>query len=312
MKLSTGINRLFNKFARLNVWKKVIILLAISFVIFTINNRSNPLVEGFEQNEKFVSKEGDDVYDAFYASIYDVLMSNDVKTQYEIGEIVKTTGMQSSSKVLDIGSRTGDVVQKLGTQNIKAVGVDKHNALVSFAKKKHDGNDYRKLDPMSAIIFPDSYFTHVMALNFMIYSVKDKQTFLQNCYSWLKPGGYLVLHLVNRDRFDPILSEANPINFVSPQKYAEKRLTKSVIKFQNFSYTANYEPDNANDMAYFNEKIVDDKSKNVRKNKHVLYIPTQETVLTKAKNIGFIMKSKIDLVHCEYEYQYLYVLYKPS
>ena len=65
-------------------------------------------------------------------------------------------------------------------------------------------------------------------------------------------------------------------------------------------------------MAYFNEKIVDDKSKNVRKNKHVLYIPTQETVLTKAKNIGFIMKSKIDLVHCEYEYQYLYVLYKPS
>ena len=312
MKLSTRINRLFNQFSNFNVWKKAIILLAIAFVVFSVYHKSRPVVEGFAQNEKFVSKEGDDVYDAFYASIYDVLLSNNVKTHYEIGEIIKSTGMQTSSKVLDIGSRTGDVVQKLNTKNIKAIGIDKHSSLVNFAKKKHEENDYRTLNPMSSIIFPESYFTHVMALNFMIYTVENKQTFLQNCYMWLKPGGYLALHLVNRDRFDPILSASNPISFVSPQKYAKKRITNSVIKFENFSYTANYEPDNANDKAYFHEKVVDDKTNNVRKNKHILYMPTQETILTKAKNVGFIMKSKIDLVHCEYEYQYVYVLYKPS
>ena len=56
MKLSTVINRLFNKFARLNVWKKVIILLAISFVIFTINNRSTRLLKVLNKMKNLFQK----------------------------------------------------------------------------------------------------------------------------------------------------------------------------------------------------------------------------------------------------------------
>ena len=40
------------------------------------------------------------------------------------------------------------------------------------------------------------------------------------------PGGYLILHLVNRDKFDPILNAADPLHLVSAQKHAkEKRIT---------------------------------------------------------------------------------------
>lgn len=312
MKLITRINRIFNTFHRLTVWKKAMVLLAAAFIIFTVYRESLPKIEGFEQREKFVSKEGDEVYDHFYTTIYDVLFTNPIKSKYEIDSIIKKTGVQSSSKVLEVGSKTGHVIDALSKKNYSAIGIDKSQDMVNTAKKQFDGNDYRVLDPESSIIFPENYFTHILALNFMPYTIKDKQVFLQNCYYWLKPGGFLVLHLVNRDRFDPILSEANPINFVSPQKYAKERITKSTIKFNNFTYKANYEPDNAKDMAYFNETIVDDKTNKTRKNKHILYMPTQEKILTKAKNVGFILKHKIDLVHVEYEYQYLYMLYKPS
>tara|TARA_B100000530_G_scaffold318924_1_gene251024 strand:+ start:382 stop:1320 length:939 start_codon:yes stop_codon:yes gene_type:complete len=312
MKLITRINRIFNTFDKLTIWKKSIILLAAAFIIFTLYRQSMPCVEGFEQREKFVSKEGDEVYDQFYTTIYDTLFTNPVKSDYEIKEILKKTGVQSSSKILEIGSKTGHVVDALSKKNLNAIGIDKSQDMVNKAKKDFGNNDYRMLDPQSSIIFPENYFTHILALQFMAYTMKDKQTFLQNCYYWLKPGGYLVLHLVNRDRFDPILSEANPIHFVSPQKYAKERITKSTIKFNNFTYKANYEPDNAKDMAYFNETIIDDKTKKTRKNKHVLYMPSQEKILTKAKNVGFILKHKIDLVQVEYEYQYLYILYKPS
>ena len=31
-----------------------------------------------------------------------------------------------------------------------------------------------------------------------------------------------------------------------------------------------------------------------------------------AKSVGFVMKGKVDMVNCMYEYQYLYILQKPN
>ncbi len=311
MKLSTKLNRMIKKYNKMNIWTRLLFILAVGLIASSVYNQMKPVKEGFVQKEKFVYKEGEQIYDTFYAEIYDVLMMNDVKTNFEIGEISKKTGLTEKSKVLDIGSKTGEVVDALSKKGIKAVGIDKSKAMVKRSKEKHGQHDYRAVDPNSSIAFPESYFTHITCLSFMIYTIKDKQTLLQNCYQWLKPGGTLVLHLVNRDMFDPILSESNPINFISPQKYAKKRITDSYIKFKDFEYNANYKPDNSEDKAYFIENIVDDKTKHTRKNKHVLYIPEQKKILSLAKSIGFILKHKIDLVHCEYEYQYLYILYKP-
>ena len=39
---------------------------------------------------------------------------------------------------------------------------------------------------------------------------------------------------------------------------------------------------------------------------------TQKDILGIAKNIGFILQGKIDMLRCQYQYQYLYVLYKPE
>ena len=58
--------------------------------------------------------------------------------------------------------------------------------------------------------------------------------------NWLMPGGKLIVHLVDRDKFDPILPPGNPLYIVSPQKYAKERITKTKITFNEFLYNSNF------------------------------------------------------------------------
>ena len=41
---------------------------------------------------------------------------------------------------------------------------------------------------------------------------------------------------VNKNKFDPIVPPANPLQLISPQKYAKERITHSFIKFNNRIY----------------------------------------------------------------------------
>ena len=58
------------------------------------------------------------------------------------------------------------------------------------------------------------------------------------------------------------------------------------------------------------KSLVDDKK--TRKNEHTFYMESQEAILNQAKDAGFLLDSKIDLINVSYEYQYLYILTKPN
>ena len=126
------------------------------------------------------------------------------------------------------------------------------------------------------------------------------------------PGGYLSLHLVNRDKFNPILRSANPLMMVSPQKYAKTRITESIIQFNDFHYKRDFKYNKDSNISYFEETMKDENSNKVRKNNHILYMEPQKEILAQAKNAGFILKEVVDLVICQHEYEYIYILYKPE
>jgi hypothetical protein len=128
---------------------------------------------------------------------------------------------------------------------------------------------------------------------------------------WLMPGGYLIVHLVDRDRFDPILPPGNPLYVVSPQKYAKERITKTKIHFNDFLYTSNFNLDKENDISSFDEKFKFNDGK-VRKQQQRLYMEDTSTIVNIAQDCGFILHGKIDMVKCAYEHQYLYIFIKPS
>jgi hypothetical protein len=126
---------------------------------------------------------------------------------------------------------------------------------------------------------------------------------------WLMPGGYLIIHLVDKQNFDPILPPGNPLYIVSPQKYAKKRITKTKVTFNDFVYQSNF--DLNGNIATFDEKFKFNDGK-TRRQEQTLYMEDTEVILTIAQQCGFTLHSKIDLVKCAYEHQYLYVFVKPA
>jgi SAM-dependent methyltransferase len=304
--LVKNIRLLFKKFNKCSIWLKLVVMILI-ILIACISNKKQ---EGFIQKRKFEMRQGPDVYDDFYASIYNDLVLDKIKNEYEVGEIINATHPTQQSLILDIGSGTGQHVAALNDQGYPTVGLDISPGMVSQAKKNYPNLKFKKGDALESMLYPTDSFTHIISVYFTIYYIKNKQQFLKNCYDWLKPGGYLVLHLVNRNKFDPILNSADPLQVVSAQKYAKKRITNSLIKFKDFQYRGDFKIDN--DIATFEEIFKDDKTKHIRQNIHKMYMPTQRHILSIAKELGFILKGKIDLVPVQYEYQYLYILYKPE
>ena len=296
----------------MSIWTKLLFIIIIVLLITVIVNKYTPVHEGFQQREKYILKENKHMYDSFYASLYDKLFDNSVKNKYEVDEIKHTTDLGKKSVLLDIGSGLGNHINLFSKTAKSCVGLDNSLPMVKAAQQKFTNCNFKHGDALDFITFQANSFTHITCLYFTIYYFQDKVTFFKNCYDWLVPGGYLIVHMVNRDKFDPILDVANPLHIVNAQRYAPKRITSSNIKFTGFDYKANFNLDKTRNIAEFDEIFKDKKTNNVRANKHTLYMDTQKNILSLAKNVGFILKGKIDLIGCQYEYQYLYIMYKPE
>jgi SAM-dependent methyltransferase len=309
--LFSSINKTYNK---LSLWGKILLFIVLLLTVIVLfkpfKGRSG--IEGFEQDDKFLLKIGNDIYDGFYSDVYDYLVYNNIKDSYEVGEIINKTYPTHESIILDVGSGTGHHVAELASKNFDVVGMDISPAMINKAKEFYPDYNFVVGDALKSSNFYPNSFTHILCLYFTIYYIKDKMQFFRNCMDWLKPGGYLVLHLVERDMFDPILPPGNPLIMVSPQKYADKRITNTSITFTDFKYDANFELDENSDIATFSEKFKFKDSGKVRKNEHKMYMPSHEAILQMAQEIGFIIQGQIDLVKVAYEYQYLYILVKPN
>ena len=299
-------------YSKSSIWTKLLLWVFVIFIMVGLIRKCTPVQEGFVQKETFVLKEGPEVFDDFYVSIYDDLVFSKVKNDFEIGEIINITKPSSSSRLLDIGTGAGHHVNLFNQKGIDATGLDIAPAMIERAQKLYPKSQFMLGDALEFMLFPEQSFTHITALYFTIYYIQDKSRFFKNCFDWLMPGGYLILHLVNRDQFDPIVEAADPLFMVSPQKFAKKRITNSLVKFKDFQYKANFNLKNGENIGVFTETFKDDNSKNIRQNVHTLYMESQKHILGLAKNTGFILLGKIDMITIQYEYQYIYILEKPQ
>lgn len=156
------------------------------------------------------------------------------------------------------------------------------------------------MDPM---LYDKSSFTHILCAYFTIYEIEDVTTFFRHCYYWLKPGGYLIVHLVEPDRF------ANTHTLKKNRRRStssKQRMTQWMIDQPNYHYTSSYE--SSGESVKFKEQFLDKKNKNVRENEHILRMPSIESILHIVKQNGFIVHSKANLESYNGdEHQYLYI-----
>lgn len=292
---------------------KILIFICLFFVIVSYF-KLHQKIEGFNNIDKFQFKQDSlEIYDNFYADIYDQLVFNSVKNDFELNTIKTKLSPTSKNIILDIGCGTGHHVGKLANnQNTSIIGIDNSSDMIEQARKNYPQLKFEVKDAIDKDSFFMDSFTHILCLYFTIYYFQNKEVFFINCIKWLKPGGYLIIHLVDKEKFDPVVPSGNPLYVVNAQKYAPKRITKSKVTFNNFVYESNFKTDVKENLSIFEEKFTDKTTNNIRKNEHNLYIEDKNITSTIAQDVGFIIQGIVNLTQCGYDNQYLYIFMKPN
>jgi 2-polyprenyl-3-methyl-5-hydroxy-6-metoxy-1,4-benzoquinol methylase len=313
----------------LDNWQKtlivILLLLIVNYVIVKYILRTDVISDIDDTNEAFNSVRehfsggnevdsvreeftNENLYDSFYVKIYDQVVHGESRIKSEVmftlSWIKKIQPDVASLEILDIGCGTGghvDEFKKEGCVSVK--GIDRSGAMIERAKKLYPANNYLLGDVESTTLFSAGQFNLVTMYYFTMYYLPHREQILKNIFTWMKPGGGLVIHIVNREKFDPILEAASPFSGFSLQKYSKSRVTKSTISFDKFQYTAEFS--NADNQAQF-EETFKFKDGRVRKNLHVLHMPIMEQLVSEIEAAGFIYKEFIDMTPIGYEYQYLF------
>lgn len=287
------------------------------FMYYNIVVPSINAIEGFDnKNKNFVFKKDMDIFDDFYANIYDSLVYNDVKNSFELGKLQSHSIIGENSKILDIGSGTGHhIAQLLETnkilENDSIIGIDVSKAMVEKSRDTYPQykSCFKHNDIMKGSLFRDNTFSHILCLYFTIYYIKDKTRLFKNCHHWLQDDGIMMLHLVDADKFDPIVPAGNPLEIVNIQNYADKRITNSKVIFNGFQYQSNFNYKPTENIGTFNEKFIFKDGK-TRENEHTFYMEDKKDIIHQAQKAGFVVKNIIHMHKCGYENQYLYLLEK--
>lgn len=274
--------------------------------------------EGFtdvQQTETYLNN--DSLYDEFYASIYDQLTQNVRMTQQKIVSIVaewKKSGTKLEFiDVLDAGCGTGIASGALAKMNVKSVlGVDKSKAMLAQAQKNIDESKlseeqkkkitFREGDLLNPSLVGGGAVTHAVCLYFTIYYLQDKDAFFRNMFLWVQPGGELVVEVVNKYKFDPMLDSASPWVGMSLQKYSKERVTESKVTFDKFEYAGKF--DLTDPEAEFRETFRF-KDGPVRRQRHRFTMPSIDQIAKAGTAAGWVYTKFVDLTVVGFEYSYL-------
>ena len=275
---------------------QLLILLTLTIVGLTVYKKYflATRYEGFQQSDKYILKSEEKVYDDFYCQIYDDLMLPETRTEYEVSKIIEMTQPNTQySSFLDVGSGTGSLVNRLKEKGYNAYGIDKSKSMVAKSQTKFPKTFIKCGDALEPITFDRGTFTHIICTGFTIYEIENKAQFFQNCYFWLQPNGYLILHLVDKDTFDPIIPAGKPRVLDSPQKYSNQRITETLIDFIDFKYKSTYDFSKSDGRVIHKETFNDNQTQNIRENERTLFMKNTEDILSISTKYGFIVKGKV-------------------
>ena len=109
------IKSLGSAYNKCSIWCKILMFISLLLLLVLVFKGFDNKKEGFEQRDAFLIKNGTDIYDKFYSDIYDYLVFNNLKDDYEVGYIINSASPSSQSKILDIGCGTGHHVSSLAS-----------------------------------------------------------------------------------------------------------------------------------------------------------------------------------------------------
>jgi len=210
--------------------------------------------EGFQQQRAFISKTGADIYDSFYAEIYDELMLSDKRAENLVDAIVHVSQPTLRySSFLDVGSGTGAVIERLVGAGYKAIGIDRSEDMIRYCQKNNDSLHFLHGDVLDSMQFDRAKFSHVICSGMTLYEWRESEVlkFFRNSYFWMIAGGYLFVHLVDPLLYSPVVlaavdstdrsgTERSGTDRSGTERSGTERITDTEINFLDFSYKSIY------------------------------------------------------------------------
>ena len=276
-------------------------ILSILLILWKRNSSGAPK-EGFDQAVPFVLKRDNQIYDDFYATIYDEIHNTESK---EIGEILQIVQPTKRSIFLDIGSGTGHLVNKLTQMGYYASGVDKSEAMVEQSTRNFPDINVHCGDVVDSMLFDRSTFTHIFCMNFTIYHIPDKTLFFKNCYYWLAPNGYLIVHLADRDKYNAVVAATTPRFVDNAQKYSKSRIIESNAVMGDFKYSNAIDLKNPGTVVV-KERFTDIHTNNTRENELTLYMDDLNKIVDIAQKCGFIAHAQVNANGDKHQFVYVF------
>jgi SAM-dependent methyltransferase len=262
----------------------ILILVIILLIFYIIGKKLQVSLIDLSNTESFenpleISK---DLIDKLYAKIYDKVFDEPEVFKEEAKEILKFMEKHriESGEILDVGTGTGKHFQNLSSSGVKVIGVDRSEAMLDIFKLRNPLGKYILGDIKNEGLFPGQKFKIILCLKETLYHNKmiDWDTILSNFFYWLKPNGYLVIHIFDREILD-----ASPKNMSFSRKDGEGR-KHGITNFPNFTHDGWWEK-RGKVICQYNEIIAmrDNKGTITKKKhyKHNLVIPEKRKIIEK-------------------------------
>ena len=272
---------------------------------------SVPLTEGFQSSSQNVIINGKKVYDDFYSEIYDQLFQSDLRTEYECLQINKMFLKQWDGKVrlLDLGCGTGHHLRILKRYGYDVEGVDQSVQMIRKARKQCPKAKLKVGNFDDHNIYPKRSFTHISCMFFTFYYSQSYKKFFWNANYWLQPKGLLFLHVVQKEKFDPVLERASSlIPLFDPQKHSDKRKTETRLAFKEFEYTSDW--DFQKKRVVFRETINYTNEPFTREHVHNFKMLDPKKIILLANKNGFELIKSIDLFIVGHNHNFIFVFRK--
>jgi hypothetical protein len=174
--------------------------------------------------------------------------------------------------------------------------------------EQRESISFLKGDMNQQSTFSGGQFSHAALLFFTVYYSNDPTGLFRNLFHWIRPGGHIAIEVVNKYKFDPLLEAASPFVGTTIQKYVKKRVTKSKVVFDKFSYEAEF--DLKDPIAEFRE-VFRFPDKSVRRQRHTLQMKDINDFVHIAQVAGWKYNGFIDLMSAGFEYAYILMFTHP-
>ena len=290
-------------------WLLILTIIMICLLLYK-NLKPVEMKEGFYQEKPYVLKLNENTLDLFYIELYVILHNVKNRVDKELVHILKATNpCKENSVFLDVGSGVGETVYQLKNEGFNAFGIDKSKNMCDFAKRTYNDIEVLNDDILKPMAFEKNTFTHILCTYFTIYQIEDKKRFFSNCFFWMKSGGYLVVHLVHKKKFDRVIPNTDAISKRTVMPHGADKLSTRAI-FDDYEYNGSFEI--LDDKARFIETFTDLETKHIRENHTDLYMENIYDICGYAKSCGFIFHGKTNMFNINNDkHQYLYYFERP-